>query len=389
MPEQWIIRVEEKEYGPATLEMLREWKGEGRVLPGNQVRRTDAELWMTAADIPGLFESQSPPVQTIPPPNEPLPPSEPLQPSQPLPPSQPLRPGRSLAKIIAETFRILRKGLFQYFSLTLLIILPSVCAQLTTAGLDASPGVDVDLRKLLAGGFALCMMLLLLAFWPIYISGIQILTAELNAGRRPGFFPLLNEAVKSWPRVALLCVFVYGSYIFWTVLPVVIILAVALSGPSWISFFIGLLALAFQVWIIGKLFINFMFWQQFAVLEGADAGTALRQSKELARGRRDLPWYQRPKWRGVFLASLWFAVVLAINVPPVWPMLSDYFHRLATAQDPQALVQEMAARSRAAGFDVVAFALGLLQTILRPLLGISFVLLYLDAKEGFRDEGEN
>src|SRR5256885_4121202 len=73
MPEQWIIRVQGKEYGPADLDTLREWKTDGRVLPANPARPADADtgavagsameaLWKTAADIPGLFPVQ-PPVQ--------------------------------------------------------------------------------------------------------------------------------------------------------------------------------------------------------------------------------------------------------------------------------------------------------------------------------------
>ena len=57
MAEEWIVRVQGKDYGPVDAETLREWKAEGRVLPGNQVRRADVDLWITAAEIPGLFES--------------------------------------------------------------------------------------------------------------------------------------------------------------------------------------------------------------------------------------------------------------------------------------------------------------------------------------------
>ena len=56
MADQWIIQVEGKDYGPADLETLQEWKREGRVLAQNPARRADADLWITAAEIPGLFE---------------------------------------------------------------------------------------------------------------------------------------------------------------------------------------------------------------------------------------------------------------------------------------------------------------------------------------------
>src|SRR5690348_16217120 len=64
MADQWIILVEGKEYGPVDLTTLQEWKTEGRVLPGNAARRADVDLWKTAADIPGLFQIEQPPIQT-------------------------------------------------------------------------------------------------------------------------------------------------------------------------------------------------------------------------------------------------------------------------------------------------------------------------------------
>src|SRR5207237_4762600 len=73
MAEQWIIRVEGKEYGPADLATLREWKTDGRVLPTNPAREVDVDSaavaisakeapWKTAGDIPGLFQVEPPPV---------------------------------------------------------------------------------------------------------------------------------------------------------------------------------------------------------------------------------------------------------------------------------------------------------------------------------------
>src|SRR5260370_24680846 len=73
MAEQWIIRVLGKEYGPADLATLHEWKSEGRVVPNNPARQVDVDqaavdsaqeaLWKTAGEIPGLFQVEPPPVQ--------------------------------------------------------------------------------------------------------------------------------------------------------------------------------------------------------------------------------------------------------------------------------------------------------------------------------------
>lgn len=364
MPEDWIVRVEGREYGPANLETLREWKAEGRVVPANEARRSDLDTWATAAEIPELFEIR------------PLPVTE-----------RAAAPSRSAANIWSETFRIYRKGFFQFLGLTLLVVLPSLCAQLTTLGLDASSTVDVDLRKTLAAGFAFCMLLLSLAFWPIYISGIQIATAELKAGHRVRFFGLLNEAVKFWPRIALLSLFVYGAYFFWTVLPIGLILMIALGGPpSLPSFLLALSLLALWVWIIGRLFVNFLFWQQFAVLVGSDTANALRKSKELARSGRALPWYRRPLWRAVVLVTIWFGVVLALNLGPAWPLVRQYFHAIATSQSPEAIMEALEKISKTQGINLLGVGLGLLQSILRPLLGIAFVLLYFDTKSRVTQE---
>src|SRR5260370_40233755 len=129
MPEQWIIRVEGKEYGPADFATLSEWKAEGRVLPANPARRVDVDSdavagtakeadWRTAADIPGLFQVEAPPVQASVEAN-----ASPARtvsragasdgiaadtasPTTSKPPSR---------NILVDTFRIYFRGFFQYF----------------------------------------------------------------------------------------------------------------------------------------------------------------------------------------------------------------------------------------------------------------------------------
>jgi hypothetical protein len=359
MAEEWIVRVRGKEYGPADIETLREWRDEGRLLPPNQARRADVDLWTTAAEIPGLFESVDDLERRT---------------------FGVSLPRRSFAQILTETLRIYRKGFFQFFYLTLLVALPSICAQLSGSALGTSQEMNADLRTLIAAMFTFCM-LLSLAAWPAFIVGIQIVTAEIAAGgRKARIFALVRQVLKFWPRVALLCIFVYGAYIFWTALPLVIIWMI-MSGPlSLLSILLVLAVLAFQVWIVGRLFVNFLFWQQFAVLAESDAAGALRQSKQLARSGRELPWFRRPFWRGVFLFSIWSAFVLAIDIGTQWSSLRHYFQELTTSQNPQAVLQAFAASSKAQPFNLASFMLSVLQALLRPLLAISFVLLYLDSQ---------
>jgi hypothetical protein len=85
-------------------------------------------------------------------------------------------------------------------------------------------------------------------------------------------------------------------------------------------------------------------------------------------------------WRGAFIASIWFAVVLAITLGAQWGTLHEYFNQLMTTHDPQALLQQMTEAQKASGFNVSAFALGVVEKILQPLVGIAFVVLYLDSK---------
>src|SRR5437016_3894285 len=364
MTEEWIVRVQGKEYGPADIETLREWKTEGRLLPENEARNASADLWSTVAAIPGLFEAGAseaaiasrliePPLQTQ---------------------------HRTFGQILAETLQIYRKGFFQFLGLTLLVLLPSICSQLTTAFVQPPQGSNIDPRSVLVAGVAFLTFILSIVMWPVYIAGIQILTAEIVRGNRPGLVAMLNEAVRFWPRVAALCIFVYGVFFLLMVFGLAIAAMALAGGSSVLLVLIAMGLLILQVWMFGRFFVNVLFWQQFAVLEKAGFIDSLRESRDLARSGRDLPWFQRPLWRGAFIASIWFAVVLAITLGAQWGTLQQYFNQLLTTQDPQALLQQMTEAQQASGFNIPAFALGIVEKILQPLVGIAFVVLYLDSK---------
>jgi hypothetical protein len=368
--EEWIVRVDGREYGPANMDTLREWKAEGRVLPANEARRADAELWTLAAEIPGLFHA------------EPLATADAAQLNRSISPRQLPQelPSRGFGHILAETFRIYARGFLQFVPLTFLVVLPSVCGQLTAMWTQTVQPADADLRTLAAGGFAFLMFIFSTAMWPIYVAGIQILTVEIAAGRRMGFFTALNDAVRFWPRVAALGIFVFAVFVLLMLFALGITLMIAAGASSLLLIFSALVLLVLQVWMFGRFFVNVLFWQQFAVLENAGFVDSLRESRNLARSRRDLPWFQRPLWRGVFIASLWFAFVLAIALASEWTTLQHSFNELMTTQDPQVLLQKLTEAQQARGFDALSFALGLLQKILQPLIGIAFVVLYLDSR---------
>src|ERR1043166_3082038 len=192
MTEEWIVRVQGKEYGPADIETLREWKREGRLLPENEARNADAELWSNAAAIPGLFDAAA---------------VVPTAGRWPRRASLQLQ-HRGFGQILAETLQIYRKGFFQFLGLTLLVLLPSICSQLTTAFVHPPQGSNVDVLSVLAASFAFLVFIVSIVMWPVYIAGIQILTAKIVHGQRPSLIPVLNEAVRFWPRIAGLCKFV-------------------------------------------------------------------------------------------------------------------------------------------------------------------------------------
>jgi hypothetical protein len=364
MAEEWIVRVHGKEYGPANIDTLREWKREGRLLPENEARDMGADLWSTAAAIPGLFDAGASGAATARPPIEPS-----LQTQH-----------RTFGQILAETFQIYRKGFFQFLGLTLLVLLPSVCSQLTTALIQKAQGSGGDLRVVAGGSFAFLMFVLSIAMWPVYVAGIQILTLEIAGGRRSGLIAALNEAVRFWPRVAALCIFVYGVFFLLLVFGLAIAGIALAAGSSLFLILFALALLVLQVWMFGRFFVNVLFWQQFAVLENAAFIDSLRESRNLARSGRDLPWFERPLWRAAFIASLWFAFVLVIALVSEWTTLHHYLNQLMTTQDPQTLLQQLTEAQQARGFDISAFVLNLLQKILQPLLGIAFVMLYLDSR---------
>lgn len=362
MPEEWIVRVEGKEYGPVDLEELREWKEEGRLIRENEIRDPESEQWFPAGELPELFADEA------------LPP--------PIPPAIVRQAG--LGSLLAQTWQIYRERFGQFLGLTALVIVPSLCAQLSSAAV-AGGGGELDLRNALAGMFNLGMIAASLVAWPIYVAGLQILTSEAAQGRSVALSELIPRALKYWSSVALLCLLVYGAFFLLIVLAFAILLMVASGPPSVMTILVALAMLLFQVWMFGRVFKNVLFWQQATVLENAGVVESLRRSKEIAQSRPDQPWWRRPLWRAVVLSSIWCLVATALSIGPEWSTLTSYFHTLTTMQDAQAIVQSMSAAAKPTGLAVWPLALGLLQTVLRPLLGIAFVLLYLDLRAAPND----
>src|SRR4029453_17818835 len=178
--------------------------------------------------------------------------------------------------------------------------------------------------SVLAASIAFLTFVLSIVMWPVYIAGIQILTAEIVQRNRLSLVAVLNEAVRFWPGVAALCIFVYGVFFLLMVFGLAIAAMALAAASSVLLVLFGVGFLILQVWMFGRFFVNVLFWQQFAVLEKAGFIDSLRESRDLARSGRDLPWFQRPLWRGAFIASIWFAVVLTITLSAQWGTLQQY-----------------------------------------------------------------
>src|SRR5712691_3432473 len=108
MPEEWIVRVHGKEYGPVDLDELRAWKEEGRLIRENFVREEGSKQWIRAGDLPEIFSDE---------PNE----SD---------SGSMLVRRLSFGEIFAASWRIYRQGFGRFFALALLVSLPSCILQL-------------------------------------------------------------------------------------------------------------------------------------------------------------------------------------------------------------------------------------------------------------------
>jgi hypothetical protein len=355
--DRWIVRVLGKEYGPVDLDELREWKREGRLIRENEIREPGSERWIRAGEFPELFGEEK------------------VEPE--IPPVAVVRQS-TLASLLSRTWQIYCERFGQFLGLSALVFIPSVCAQLSSAAVGA--GGELDLPTALAGLFNFCMSAASFIAWPIYLAGLQILTSEAPQRNTVSFSQLVLRASNYWGRVATLCLLVYGAFFLLLVLGFAILVMVAAGPTNPLLVLVALALLFLQVWMFGRVFVNVLFWQQAAVLENAGVLASLRRSREIAQSRRELPWWERPVWRGVILSSAWCLFASVLSIGSEWSTLAAYYHGLTTMSDPQSIIQAMTAAAKPTTLSLWPIALGALQTILRPLLGISFVLLYLDLR---------
>ena len=358
LDDEWFVRVQGKEYGPVDLETLREWKQEGRLIADNELRNAANPAWVKASAVAELFGDSA---------------------TEKPPPLFMRR--RTFGEIISETFRIYRKGFLSFFVLALLVAVPSCIFQICLAYLHFPEPQPLSRTAIIASTIATISIAVLFALWPAFIAGIQIATADLAAGRSIRLRDILQRAVHVWPKVAKLSLIVYGSYFLWSVIPVVAIFSLVAAQPSIGSILLALGILTLQVYMTARLWVNFLFWQQTSVLETSETLEALRESQRLARSPSSAPWHERPVWRGAILASIWFLLLIVLSSGAEIPFLLVRLQGVANPEDAFGLIQNLANAPAPDAMTIASTVFSsLIHAALRPLLGISFVILYFDTK---------
>jgi len=291
---------------------------------------------------------------------------------------------RTWPQIFRETIRIYRGALGRFLFFGLLTAVPMFVAQwyfpkvtlpdLSSRSMEAMPSVTVP---------PICWLMFLLAIlaWPVSTAGFQYAADDVLRGRGRSLQEQFSAALQGWGRMLKAGLVVYASYFFWVFVPFTTMIALLAGGVSVISVMLYLLIGAFMMYIIGRLFINFLFWEQTAAFGDDGALPALRESKELARGASDAPRMDRPLYRGVIVASVWLVLLLLLYIGVQFPFMVI---RLSGAENPEqamALVQKLAeAKTPDALMTAADVAAAVLNLLVRPLLAAAFIVLYYDAR---------
>ena len=216
---------------------------------------------------------------------------------------------------------------------------------------------------------------------PVSTAGFQYVADDILRGRQRSLADQFAAALQRWGRMLSAGLVVYASYFFWVFVPFTAMIALLSAGISVLSLMLYLLVGAFMVYMIGRLFVNFLFWEQTAAFSDEGALLALRESKELARCASDAPRPDRPLWRGVIVASVWLVLLLFVLMAVQFPFM---LIRLGGAENPEQAMALMQSLSQAKTPDALMIASdvasALVNLVLRPLMAASFIVLYYDAK---------
>jgi hypothetical protein len=360
MADQWMVRVQGREYGPVDMDTLLEWKSEGRLIGSNEIRRVEDERWSPAGEFPEIFADDLPAAE---------------------PPDLIVR-RRSWREIFREAIRTYFRGFWRFALFGLLTAVPMFIMQWNfprvpfpnLAAGEPMPVVTVP---------PICwmMFLLVILLWPISTAGFQYVADDILRNRRRSIAAQFAAAVERYGRVLGAGLLVYFSYFFWFFVPLTAGIAVLTSGLSLLTIFIYLLIGAFMIYMNVRLIINFLFWEQTSSLGDNGALLALRESRELARCAPEASRSDRPLYRGLTLLSLWLLLLLVFLIAVQLPFALIRLSAANTPEQAMALVESLSQAKTPDTLmivsDVVAAVINLL---LRPLLTTSFVSLYYDAK---------
>ena len=357
--DHWIVRVQGKEYGPVDVEELREWKREGRLIRENEIRETGSERWIQAGELPEIFAEDA------------------LAPAA----VRPVVRRLSFGEIFANGWRIYRAGFSRFFVLALLVSVPSLFLQLAAPFLEMPKNPGALTPVIVAAAVAFVMLVLLVIAWPFSLAATQLLAADLHAGRDPKLPDLLSRAKPLWTRMFTLGLIVYGSYLLWTVIPLLVAFPLAAGAASLSGVLLALLLLLFTAYMVARLFINFLFWQQAGALGERPTFEALQESKELARSGTERPRAQRPLYRGAMIASLWLLAIILLNVAIELPVVLLRMRGVTSLEQAATTIQAMATANSTDLLSGLTTLLScLVHAILRPWLAAMFVVLYFDTK---------
>jgi hypothetical protein len=364
--EEWIVRVEGKEYGPVDIDTLHEWRLEGRLIPANFVRREGDEHWIRAGELPEIFGEAEPAAQ---------------------PPSRPPRDfarARTWGQVSAETFRIYRRGFMRFLFFGLLTSIPMFVLQWTFPKIplpDLVSGSAGTISTPSLPPISVAMLVLLVLVWPVSAVGFQIVADDIVRGRSRSLSAQISAALHSWGRMLAAALLVYGSYFFWFFVPLAAIIAFVGSGNPVLASFMILLLGGFMVYMNARLFINFLFWQQTAVLGTQPPLAALRESKELARSVPHAPRLERPLYRGAIIASIWLLLLLVLTFGVQLPFMMARLIGVENPEQAMELMQKVAQSPTPDPLMTAAdIATAVMNLLLRPFLAASFVVLYYDAR---------
>ncbi|HSV62950.1 MAG TPA: GYF domain-containing protein [Chthoniobacterales bacterium] len=360
MSDQWMLRVEGREYGPVDTDTLREWKNEGRLIRSNELRRVEDDRWVPAAEFTEFFADDLPP---------------------PEPPDLIVR-RRTWPEIFRETIRIYRGGFWRFMLFGLLTAVPMFVMQWyfpripmpdLLAG-ESMPAVSIP---------PICwiMFLLVILLWPISTAGFQFVADDVLRRRQRSIGAQFSAAIERFAKMLGAGLLVYFSYFFWFFVPLTAMIGLLSGGISVIGLLLYLIIGAFMVYMNARLFINFLFWEQTAAFGDDGALVALRESKELARCAPESPKLDRPLYRGATVASIWLLFLLFALIAVQLPFT---FLRLRGVENPEQALALMQSLSQAKTPDALMIASDItsavMNLVLRPLLAASFIVLYYDAK---------